>query len=248
MLRIIVCEDSEIQREKINNFIENTIIRENMDMELSLSTDNPKKVIELIELSSNFNGVYFLDVDLKANINGIQLAEKIREIDPIGSIIFVTTHAEMSFLTFQYKVEAMDYIIKDNYKNIKERIESCLIAAYKKYTKSITTNNKIFSIKSEDTIINIKINDILFFETSDQIHKVKVHEENRQFEFYANMKDVESKLDENFYRCHRSYIVNIKKIDCINKKDRIIIMTNGEECYISTRYLKGLIEKINSKK
>ena len=53
--------------------------------------------------------------DLGADINGINLGEEIRQLDPTGYIIFITTHAELSHLTFKYKVEALDYIIKDDF-------------------------------------------------------------------------------------------------------------------------------------
>ena len=51
-------------------------------------------------------GIYFLDVDLKSDINGIKLGSKIREKDTRGFIIFTTTHLEMSYFAFKYKVEA----------------------------------------------------------------------------------------------------------------------------------------------
>lgn len=47
-------------------------------------------------------------------MNGFELAQEIRKFDPRGFIIFITTHAELSYMTFTYKVEALDYIIKDD--------------------------------------------------------------------------------------------------------------------------------------
>ena len=41
------------------------------------------------------------------------LGDMIRQRDPLCSIIFVTTHAEMTYLTFMYKI-ALDFIIKDH--------------------------------------------------------------------------------------------------------------------------------------
>ena len=63
---------------------------------------------------------------------------------------------------------------------------------------------------------------------------VILHSYNRQLEFYSKMKDVEKLLDEMFYRCHNSYIVNKDKIKKIDIKKRIAFMNNDEECFIST--------------
>ncbi len=239
MLKVVVCEDNKEQRERLSKIIENITLIENYDIELGLVTKDPNELINYIE-NNDLSGLYFLDIDLKAEINGIQLATKIRKYDPRGFIVFITTHAEMSYLTFIYKVEAMDYIIKDNYNNISERIHQCIEDANTKYSAKSTELQKIFSIKSEDKIVNIEYRKILFFETSPKIHKVIVHAVDRQIEFYAKMKEIEERLDDRFYRCHKSFIVNKENIREIDLNNRCIYMTNGEQCLISTRLMKGL--------
>lgn len=240
MLNIFICEDNNKQLEKFSKLVKDIIMIENFDMNLTLSTQNPNDILDYLSKNEG-TGLYFLDIDLKSNINGIQLAEKIREFDPRGFIIFITTHAEMSYLTFIYKVEAMDYIIKDNYENIKERMHECIINANKKYTAKTTELQKNFSIKVNDKIISVEYNKILFFETSTNIHKIILHAENRQIEFTAKMKEIEDNLDNDmFYRCHKSFIINKNKIKEVDIKNRIAYMSNGEECLISTRLMKGL--------
>lgn len=241
MLKIFVCEDDKAQREKLTRIIENVLLIENYDMELALETDNPYEVLDNIKKNDS-TGIYFLDVDLHSDINGIQLAEKIREYDPRCFIIFITVHAEMSYLTFLYKVEAMDYIIKDNYKNLAIRVKECIENAHNKYKAKVTDLQKILSIKVADKLMNIDYNSILFFETSSTIHKIVLHCENRQIEFYGKMKDIEKCLDDRFCRCHTSFIVNKDKIKEINKKDRIAYMINDEECLISTRGIRLLVK------
>lgn len=240
MLKIFICEDNEIQRKKFENIINNIILIENYDIELQLSSTDPYEILKYIE-SNTTSGLYFLDIDLHSDINGIQLAEKIRNFDPRGFIVFVTTHAEMSYLTFLYKVEAMDYIIKDNYSNIQQRITDCIKNALTKYRGKISELQKTFSIKVDDKIINVDFNDIIFFETSSTIHKVVLHCQNRQIEFYGKMKQVEEKLDDRFFRCHNSFIINKDKISEIDKKNRIAYMITGDECLISTRCLKNIV-------
>lgn len=240
MLKAFICEDNKNQKEKITKIIEDIILIENYDIDLGLSTSDPYELITSITGTTN-TGIYFLDIDLHSDINGIQLAEKIREHDPRGFIVFITTHAEMSYLTFIYKVEAMDYIIKDNYADIKQRIKDCIQNAHDRYKSKSSELQKVFSIKVNDKIINIDYNDILFFETSSTIHKIILHSINRQVEFYGKMKEIEKNLDDRFIRCHTSFIINRDKVKEIDKKNRIAYMINDEECLISTRSIKKLL-------
>jgi len=241
MLEIFVCEDIKEQKERFTKIIQDIILIENFDMELALSTEDPYKVIEYLD-GNNISGLYFLDIDLKAAMNGITLATEIRKYDPRGFIVFITTHAEMSFLTFTYKVEAMDFIIKDTYNNLMDRIHKCIIDANNKYSSKAMQLQKNFTLNMDDRVINIEFSKILFFETSPVIHKVVVHTADRQIEFYAKMKDIEEKLDDRFYRSHKSYLVNKDNIREIDTAKRCIYMINGEECLVSTRLLKGLLQ------
>jgi two-component system response regulator AgrA len=237
MLEVLICEDNSAYREKFKEVIENIILKENMDLKISLCTKNPMEVIEYIK-GRDITGIYFLDVDLKCSMNGIKLGEKIRNLDPRGFIIFTTVHVEMSYMVFKYKVEAMDYVAKDE-ENFTDRVKDCLLKAYGDYYRE-SSKDKHISIDEDCRIINIKLGDILFIETSAAAHRIRVHEENRQVEFYGSLKDVQKKLTPNFYRCHKSYIVNMDKIAEVDMKSNRIIMTNGEKCYVSFRYKRGL--------
>lgn len=240
MIKVFICEDNIKQKEYLEKIVSKIIFIEDYDMQLGIATDNPYDILDEIQ-NSNFTGIYFLDVDLGTNINGIQLAEEIRKYDPRGFIIFITTHAEMSYLTFRYKVEAMDYIIKDNYKNVENKIRECIEKAYVRYIAKVNDVQKNFSIKSDNRVISVDYNNILFFETSSTIHKIIMYCENRQIEFYGQMTKLMDKLDERFIRCHTSYIINKNKIAEVDKKNRIVYMINGQKCLASVRGIKNII-------
>ena len=109
MLNIFVCEDDTVQRKSIVQIIKNTVLIEELDMQLILDTPNPYELLETVKTSQN-TGIYFLDIDLKCDMNGMKLAQQIRLYDPRCFIIFVTSHSELSYMTFQYRVEAMDFV------------------------------------------------------------------------------------------------------------------------------------------
>ena len=193
MIDIYICEDNKKQLDLFTNYISNTIMIESLDMEIVLSTPDPHMILKEILTREN-TGVFFLDIDLKSDIDGLALAQRIRQIQPRCFIIFITSHTEMSFLTFQYKVEALDFIIKDTTEHIKAKIHECLLNVQEKYTSS---NNitKTFIINHSDKCIAIDYNDILFFETSSNIHKVILHAKKRVLEFNGHLKEIERQLD-----------------------------------------------------
>lgn len=238
MLKIFICEDNNEYRKEVEKIIENILIIENYDIEIKKIYRESNEILNSID-RVNETGIYFLDIDLGTDINGIELASKIREIDPTGFIVFITTHGEMSWLTFKYKVEAMDYIIKEEVENLNEKLHECIKEAIKRYEIN-KDENKIFVAKSRDKVIRVQYEEIMFFETSQTIHKVKLHSVNRQVEFYAKMKDLEKEVGDKFVRCHNSYLINKDKIKEIDIKNRTITMSNGETCLVSDKGMKLL--------
>ena len=239
MLDIFVCEDQAAQRQAIVQMIQNTILIEELDMQLVLDTEDPYVLLETVSNSQN-TGIYFLDIDLNSTMNGMKLAQQIRLSDPRGFIIFITAHSELSFMTFQYRVEAMDFVLKDNPGEMKVKIKECLVSALERYTLQTSKIHKVYTIETGGRKISIDYNDIFFFETSSNIHKVILHAKDRQIEFNGTMKELAGALDDNFVRCHRSFLVNKNNIKEADAKKRMIYFNNGETCLMSTRMMKGI--------
>ncbi len=239
MLNVFVCEDNAVQRRAIVQIIQNTILIEELDLKLVLETEDPYALIEKVKVSQN-TGIYFLDIDLNSSMNGMKLAQQIRLFDPRGFIIFISAHSELSFMTFQYRVEAMDFVLKDNPAEVKVKIRECLLNAMERYTLQTNKTHKVYTIEVGGRKISVDYDEIFFFETSSSIHKVILHAQDRQIEFSGTMKELTMTLGDNFVRCHRSFLVNKNKIKEIDAKNRIVYFTNGETCLMSTRMMKEL--------
>lgn len=112
---IYICEDDPKQRQQLLEIVANYVMIEALDMQVELATADPFEIVARLEAEPGRAGIYLLDIDLNSSLNGIELAAKIREFDDLGKIIFVTTHAELAPMTFRYKVEAYDYIVKSDH-------------------------------------------------------------------------------------------------------------------------------------
>ncbi|WP_278926556.1 quorum-sensing response regulator AgrA [Staphylococcus auricularis] len=238
-MKIYICEDDPKQLENLKTIISNYIMIEEKEMEIELATDDPEAILEHAKDTDEI-GCYFLDIQLNAEMNGMKLATELRKVDPVGNIIFVTSHSELTYLTFIYKVAAMDFIFKDDPEEIKTRFIDCL--------KTAETRMKLLSQESSVETIELKrgsnslyvqYDDVMFFESSSKSHRLIAHLDNRQIEFYGSLKEL-SKIDQRFFRCHNSFVINRHNIESIDSKTRTVNFKNGECCYASVRNIKKI--------
>lgn len=227
----------------LNTVISNYAMFHEPSISLVLTASKPEEVLDY--LRNNRVDCYFLDIELGSSINGMDLASMIREQDPLANIIFISMHADKLKLTFKYKLAALDFIVKDDeHDSLVVQVEEALQAAFAKYQQlgqSVEMN--FIQIEVGNRITNIDYDDIYYFETSAQTHKIILHKVNGYYEFYGRLKEFAS-IDERFYQCHKSYIVNLHHIKYIDKQKREITMVNNNICYVSLRKIKELQAKV----
>lgn len=150
----------------------------------------------------------FLDIEMPG-LNGLSVASKIRKFHPNTFIIFITAHTKYAASAFQ--LEATDYIVKPISKvNIERAIKK--VEKFLAYNESqpARTLDEILMIKNNDETYIIHPRTIIFIEK--EIRKSIVHTENGKYFTSETLSSIEKKLDKSFFRCHRSYIININKI------------------------------------
>lgn len=241
MLEIFICEDNLAQRTNLEQLIQQTIMLNDWEMTLRLSTESPLEILAYLEKHPQTQGIYFLDVDLNTEMNGIQLGAAIRNCNPHGKIIFITTHEELLPLTFQYKIEAMDYIAKDDRGTIKQLVTEALRQAnqHRMITSQFLGEPIRFNIGNR--IRWFELSEVMFIETAPgNSHKLILHLNNSTIHFLGNLKEVEQ-LSSSFYRVHKSFVANKRNIIEVDQKNREVTFRNGEKCFVGRRQLKQMI-------
>ncbi|NLY80129.1 MAG: response regulator transcription factor [Lysinibacillus sp.] len=243
-MNVVICQGNLEQRHFIQSQIVTYATFHEPSIEIVLSAGRAEEVLSFIE--NNRADCYFLGMELDNDkLMGLKLAAEIRKTDPFAHIIFITQHADQLELTFTYKIAALDYIVKNNPTLLSMQIIDALKVAFERYKQiGQTEDEQFFQIKIGEKIKNILLDDIYYFETSHIIHKIKLHEKNGCHEYYGKLKDIDT-LDERFFRCHKSYVVNIHHIKEINKKERTLLMTNGATCPVSHRSLRLIQKKLD---
>jgi len=161
--------------------------------------------------------------------------------------VFITTHAELAYLTFKHKIEAMDFIVKDRPEDMATRMVECVLAAYERYLQEKSEQMRYFKIDANDEVWRIPHDDIIFFETSSKAsHRIILHTENGEIDFRGALSEIEQLIPE-LYRCHKSYLLNLAKIAYIDKATKEAVMMNGERTHIAEKKMSELVGMIGDR-
>jgi len=222
MYPIIICEDQLVQLNQLEIIIKNFILFHDTSFELCLKTQSPDEVERYLNEFSPKRGIYFLDIDLNHKINGIELAERIREKDVQAKIIFTTTHDEMIPLTIHRRIEALGFVTKDQeLDKYREEIIELILLAQQRIDSSIANNNQAFIFSIGSQTFTIPIQEIFFLDSSNLPHRLKLYTKTGQYEFYGQLKELENQYPM-LFRINRSCLANLKNILEINFKERKI--------------------------
>ena len=167
--------------------------------------------------------ILFLDIKM-ASLNGLETAKLLREQGQDFLLIFITSAEEYVYDAFE--VEAFRYLLKpaDDFK-----LEQSLFAAVEKKRKN---PGNFFIFHRNHEVIKINLDEVFYFEITGRV--IKAHLKMGCEEFYGKISTLEeSLLDLEFFRCHKSYLVNLKFVESFSKTE--IIMENGDRLFLSRR-------------
>ncbi len=227
-LPIILCEDDIILMSHYKAIIDNWVMINDYDMQLVLATTDPEDIFLYLSKNKITNSLYFLDIDLGKDFDGIDVAQHIRTDNEFAQIVFITSHQELAMETLKRQIAPLDYIVKDE-QSEKGQIENVLDGRHKLTFVDNRTNERHLSFMIGARNFRIDITSIYFLETSVTPHKIILYGENLMYEFYGKMNDLEKEYPE-LLRVHKSFLINPKKIISVDYKSRMIFFPDEYSC------------------
>jgi two-component system response regulator LytT len=192
-------------------------IRKTTGLKLAALFDNPLDAADY--LRENIVDIIFVDIQMP-DLTGIEFT-RLMEKGP--KVIFTTAYAK--YALDGYKLEVVDYLLKPfSYEEFLVAVNKAikLINLEKRAPEKIDTNDEYLFLKSDYKIKRINFNDILYIEGLKDYAKIYTQGNPRPMMTLSTLKLLETKLPESkFMRVHRSYIVNLQKIDTI-ERSRIV--------------------------
>lgn len=212
VIRTIAIDDEPLALALVAGYIEKT-----PGLKLSGKFDNPLQAAEFI--AANTVDLIFLDIRMP-DLSGVEFA-RVMEKGP--KIIFTTAYEK--YALEGYKLEAIDYLMKPfSYEEFLAAIGKVrkLLRLEQQAASGIDANKQFLFLKSDYKIQRINFNDILYIEGLKDYVKVFTQSNPKPVLSLTSLKLLETKLpSEKFLRVHRSFIVNLEKIETI-ERSRIV--------------------------
>ena len=212
-MKIIVCDDEPAVRQQIRTLLK---IRYG-DTDVILKQSG-QQVVE-----NPAADLIMLDIQMD-EMNGIETAKKIRAAGIDTPIIFITALKDYVYDAFD--VGAFWYLQKPIEK---EQFYHVCDKAKKEILKRAKTCEEVLIFETKKRKYSIRRSDILYLESIGK--KIFIHTYTEIIELYASMKEMEEKLGDAFFRCHRGYLVNMGKINSYSAEG--IEVMGGDMVYLA---------------
>ena len=230
MLNFVLCDDSKSALNKLSKLLEAIIIENKLDGEIVFSTQSPNELIKYVKNDPVDVAILDIDFDNDNDTAGLEIANTIRKHDKNIYIIFITAHLEFGLVAYKYKT--FDYIAKPvTY----ERLAQTILRLYEDASDD---NPKYIRLDNNKTII--PENSIKYIQKEGM--KLIFTTDTRTYEVYNSFNKLQPQLPKQFVRCHKSYIVNLDKINNIDFTTNIISFSNNDKCYIGPKYKNNFKE------
>ena len=227
MLKCIVVDDDEMSRKVVVHFIEKTDF-----LKVSKQFDNAIDAHQYLD--EEHVDIIFLDVQMP-EMSGMDFINNLeKDID----IILITSEEKYAVEAFEKRVT--DYLVKP--------IEyGRFLQSAQKAQKNIelkrasTERRREFFVRTDAKIVRIPYNNILFVEALADY--VIIQTEVKKHIVHFTMKGIANRLPEdNFVRSHRSYIINLDKIEALEDNSILI----GEKYIpIGASYKEAFLDRLN---
>ena len=184
----------------------------------------------------------FCDINMP-DLNGMDFVKSLT-VPPL--IVFTTAYSEYAVEGF--RVNAVDYLLKPfslqefqrAANRLKERLENS------SHPSALPTeDDAVIFVKTDYRITKVHIPDIRYVEAMSEYLKIWIENEPKPIITLLSMKKMEERLPDDFMRIHRSYIVNLTRIQEVNKNR--VIMDDDTHLPIGDLYRENFQAYLNTK-
>ena len=198
MIKFAICDDEPLMAQELADYLAKYMEeRPNTAYDLSSFPNGHA----LLESDGGFD-VIFLDIQMEQP-DGMETARLLRRQGNRSLLIFATVLRECVFDAFQ--VEAYDYLLKPlNWENFHRTMDRALRTLEQRASEEIVIQR---GINCEVVLLS----DIVYCEVLGR--KVYLHQKDGTVsDYYDQLEELERRMDGRFFRCHRSYLVNLKHL------------------------------------
>ena len=224
-MRVAVIDDEKDVRDNLAGYIRKFSGESGVKLEVSTFPSGDA----LLENYQQVWDILMFDIDMPGT-NGMETAKQIRAQDKNVTILFITNVAQ--YAIDGYGVDAVDYILKPiNYYEFSMKFHRAV-------AKAAHGRERAIMVDTVEGTRRIRVNEIEYAEVL--AHYIYIHTQDREFKARGNMKEWEEELRTfGFSRVHKSYLVNMAKVDGIQGKE---LTVDGHTIPISRNYRDSFMQ------
>lgn len=222
-IKICICDDSSEERAALNALVREWSRQSGTDVSVS---EFPAAEAFWFEYEDLAPDILLLDIEMPG-MNGVELAKRLRKVNKLIQIIFITGYSE--YIAEGYEVAALHYLLKPV---SPEKLFSTLERALEKQE---TDGRKLVLETSAETVL-LPIYEIRYIEVVKNY--ITVYAEG-SYTVKKTLKEIEGELDGRFLRVGRSYIVNLHFVSRVTRSE--ILLRGGERVPLP----RGAYETVN---
>lgn len=241
MIHFVVCEDEKEIRKNTVDQIFRFMMNYDIDYKISEFDNYNEKFNKLAQEKDGFK-VYFLDIKTDKG-SGIDAARMIREKyeDWNSIIIILTSYSEYKYEVLSSRLYILDFINKLN--NSTKKIQEDLEIAMKTYDDI----DKSLKFEYNHTYYKIDYRQIVYIEKEPDSKRCIIKTKTGEQVMPGTLTEVYKKLDNRFFKTHKSLIINTKEIYKYERKLNKITFKNGDYTYLISRdKKKELLEYVGN--
>ncbi len=222
--KIAICDDSDVDRQYISNLVSGWAENTGHTVQISLFVSAENFLFHYA--NQNDFDILLLDIEMGV-MDGVTLAKCIRKENEQVQIVFITGFPD--YMAEGYEVSALHYLMKPV---LEDKLHSVLGRA----TANIVKAEKRLRITFDRQTDYVLLNQICYIEAQKQY--VAIYTNDRICRMKTTLSDTEKQLDEYFFKCQRSFIVNLRFVKRILQNS--VVLKNDQEIPIS----RGMAERI----
>jgi len=201
-IRFAICDDETQQTAYLRTIVQNWAANQNINATIAEFTSAEAF---LFDWKPNSFDILLLDIQM-AEMDGMDLAKKVREKDNRAAIIFITGYDK--FMHMGYDVSALHYLLKPV---SEEKLHDVLTKA----RQGLAVTARMITLNTVDGTVRVATDDIIFAEMFS--HYAEIHTTTQVLRVKIKMSELEELLGEGFFRPHRSYIAGLAHVDGVSR-------------------------------
>lgn len=213
MIRVLAIDDEPLALRQLSSYIKKIPY-------LELVGECQSALDAMAVMEKQTIDAIFIDINMP-DLNGLDF---VRSLESPPLVVFTTAYSD--YAIEGYKVNAVDYLLKpftlEDMQGAAEKVRTQYELLHQGDVSVVDEDDAIF-FKTEHKVVRVQVSDIRYVEGMSEYLKIHLEGDRKPLIVLLSMKKLEERLPRHvFMRIHRSYIINLRKIQEVNK-NRVIL-------------------------